>query len=416
MIIHAKDDSISRTNFDSFPEGASLMEIMGYFKQHLEDIVETLEIYREKSDYFKENDEVTKNLQNEQKMLFAKIQELEVENEKLKFELSNNLHESMREFSAPKYGEAIRLKEELEKLKNLTQEQRDMINNYEELLKEEKKDKNNFKIQLNERSDSMKKKLKEKNKRFKYIQNDLFKLQSDFRLIKDDRDELIKHVKDKKTEIQNLRYELEEVLEENSDLKSRMMNIEGELDTMTERYLNKDSRMDALTLKVSDQENLICSYEKEINGLKEMMKKEKKKGRVYFEPKYSDFKSSQSKYCNKSFSGSIIESFADKKKSFGISVDDSQNFGKLRKRIRKLEKEFKATGKLRKRHRRSSSISRKDKRLKTKKIMFNENKENNKNIGNFETPSTENVGNMVRNLSREMTRFDRKITKIKKYF
>lgn len=139
MIIHAKDDSISRTNFECFPEGVGLMDIVSQFKQHLEDIVEVLEGYREKSDIFRETGETTQNLQNEVKILYRKIQELEVENEKLRFELNENLNDSSQGLETGKFAEFERINDEVQKLKKLTQEQRDIINNYEELLREEKK-------------------------------------------------------------------------------------------------------------------------------------------------------------------------------------------------------------------------------------------------------------------------------------
>lgn len=387
------------------------MDIISQFKQHLEDLIEALECYREKSDIFKETGETTKSLQLEVQSLYRKIHELEVENEKLRFELNEGFNDSENEINVCKFGELNSLKEEIENLKNLNKEQRDIISNYEELLQEEKRDKKNYRDQFYKRSDSMKKKLKEKNKKFKGIQSDLFKLQNDFYLIKKNRDELIKLAEEYKQETEGLRRELNDVIEENSDLKTRLNNIEIELNNVSERFAFKESRNDVLSSQLEEQENVIYAYERELSRLKRKLRTNKdNKTQVYFQPRNSDFNRSNSKYATKSFSGSIMTSYGDNFKNYESSLQNNL-VEDLDNRISKLEKTYKSKA----RHKRSFSGMRNGKRLKTKKIeFFNNNKENVRNMANInDTPKSNNI---MRNLSKEMKKFDRKIIRMKNYF
>lgn len=412
MIVHAKDESISRTNFESFPEGISLMDIVSHFKQHLEDIVEALESYRERSEMFKETGETTKSLQGELQGAFTRIQNLEFENERLKFELNEKIHESSEEINYEKTEDMNAVKQEVEKLKKLTLEQRDIINNYEELLKEEKKDKRNFKNQLSETSECMKKKLKEKNKRFKALQADLMKLQKDFMKIKEDRDDLVGLVNRYKGQLSHRKAEMKEVSEERNDLKQRLMDIEDELNKMTERYIHKEGRLDNLNFKVSEQEDIIYAYERELSRLRNKMDNEMRHKSSYLEPKYQDSPGSNTNYDTRSWSFAAMQ---DKRNRVFTSSIKSNLVEDLGKRVSKLEKTF-VDKAHRTREKRYPSNPRNVSRVDTKKNEYYRNcsrdKENTRHYSNLDTPSCNNI---MKNFRNEIKKFDRKINKVKNF-
>lgn len=185
---------------------------------------------------------------------------------------------------------------------------------------------------------------------------------------------------------------------------------------MTERYLHKDNRLDDLKLKLSQQDDLIYAYENEISRLKYHKTKSPKKGNVYFEPKFSDIKESNSKYNTGSISCSFGTSFADNKKQSIVSNGNTLIVEELGKRIQKLENGFKATKKGRRKSRRTASFCKNGKRMKTKKIEFSgkfgDDKENISDLCNLDTP---NNGNPIKIFSKELKRFDQKIKKMKNY-
>ena len=146
MIIHAKADNLEAASCQieakSIRDDMTAMDVMGEFKQELEDLIEKLESLLEAEEQLVETKTLLGQIRTENEGCYNKIEELELENEQLKFSLESlNLANAARDEDnqSSDIGDSpavSKLREELEQYKKLAQEQKAMIKSYEDYVQD----------------------------------------------------------------------------------------------------------------------------------------------------------------------------------------------------------------------------------------------------------------------------------------
>ena len=252
MIREAKDEH-GHGDFEQYQEeqnlfnneSISLVETMTFFKGYIEELVEQLDNLRESEYHAEELNSQLLKANNERKFLSEKLEDIELENERLQIILEEDKGR-VQQPSEERY-EIKKLRAEINKLLYYKNEQKNIIKNVSGNFDEERK-------QLQDKINKLE---KSKNKA-------IFEAES----LKKQLSALQDEKKEQKSEIENFQ-------KENLELRFRLGKIEEEVEGMTVRGIEINSA-GGLQKALQKQEKVISEYEKFFKNLPRAVNKKGK--------------------------------------------------------------------------------------------------------------------------------------------
>jgi len=233
-MVHVREDDMEdNVDYSLNLSYMSTMDMVEKFKTHLEGIIELVEIQREQLEVSKENLEGNRVLGQELGEARQKIEALEIEAEQLRY----NLEDCQSEKSNENREEVNLLNKEISKLKELLEEQKGVIDNYETMVMEEK-------VEL--------------------THNNL-----EYKQLITENDSLTEENAKLTVKLAMLEKEKRDILMDNKNLSENFLRIEEELKSVSargaEQYESNRELMTAYDTRIYGHQKLATVYEKEIS-------------------------------------------------------------------------------------------------------------------------------------------------------
>jgi myosin heavy subunit len=226
MMVHVKEDE-GEVDYSLNFVRMSTMDIVEKFKGHLEGVIELVENYREKLEIFRDDLEGKR----------AMVQEFREAKERLERELDKMKMEAEEKSEV----DETELLEEIEKLKDLVEDQKGVIDNYEKMVIEEKLELNNNNIE--------------------------------YRQILEENENLAEENAKVIVQLTILEKEKKKILKENRKLSENLLKIEDELKSVTARgsdaFISTANYHSSKDMILEHSEYKSQNFQREIQNLKE---------------------------------------------------------------------------------------------------------------------------------------------------